>query len=220
MSLGPRVVDLRAEVDLDLSQAVEHLRRGGLLAYPTETVYGIGGACTPDAVEAVRRAKGRSADKPMLALVSDAGDAPGLVWTEAALELAALFWPGSVTLVLDDPDGTFPDGVRSPRGTVGVRVSPHPVVAALLAAFQAPLISTSLNAPGEPPVSSGGEARELLLRLGAEGAMLLDAGTLPPSAPSTVVDCTGPTPVLLRDGAIPIDRLRCAIPEIHGTRID
>ncbi|NNF14723.1 MAG: threonylcarbamoyl-AMP synthase [Gemmatimonadetes bacterium] len=204
----------------DLTLAVEHLQAGGLLAYPTETVYGLGGPCTPEAVDAVRRLKGRAEGKPLLALVPSADGASGLVWTDEARELAGLFWPGSVTLVLDDPQGTFPAGVRSARGTVGVRVSPHPLVAALLAGYGRPLTSTSLNAPGEAPVSSGGEARELLGRLGADGVLLLDVGTLPESAPSTVVDCSGPTPVVLREGAIPTDRLRCVIPEIHGTRID
>lgn len=220
MTGSPTVLDLRGEVEPDLSRAADHLRAGGLLAYPTETVYGLGGACTPEAVQLVLETKGREGDKPLLALVQSMDAAPGLVWTDAARELADLFWPGPVTLVLDDPDETFPKGVRGPKGTVGVRVSPHPLVAALLAAYGAPLTSTSLNAPGEPPVSSGGEARELLVRLGAQEVLLLDAGTLPPSAPSTVIDCTGPTPVVLREGAVPTDRLRCAIPEIHGNRID
>ncbi|MDX1495649.1 MAG: L-threonylcarbamoyladenylate synthase, partial [Longimicrobiales bacterium] len=162
--------------------------------------------------------KDRSEDKPLLVLAPTADAVAHLRWTDEARELARLFWPGSITLVLDDPDRSFPDGVRSPRGTVGVRLSPHPLVARLLEAFGAPLTSTSLNRPGEPPVSSGSEARQLLQSLGAEGTMLVDAGTLPPSAPSTVVDCTGPVPAVLREGAIPTDRLRCAIPEIHGTR--
>lgn len=215
-----RLLDLRGEAEPDLTPAVEHLRAGGLLAYPTETVYGLGGPCTPEAVDAVRRIKGRDDGKPLLALVGSADMAPGLVWTDSARELADLFWPGSVTLVLDDPERSFPTGVRSARGTVGIRVSPHPLVVDLLARYGRPLTSTSLNAPGETPVSSGVEARELLERLGVEGILLVDVGTLPRSAPSTVVDCSGPTPVVLREGAVPIDRLRCVIPEIHGTRID
>lgn len=217
---GTRVLDLRGTHAPDLGPVAEHLRTGGVLAYPTETVYGLGGACTVEAVGAVRRLKDRDADKPLLALIASPANAEGLRWTDAARELASIFWPGSVTLVLDDPHETFPAGVRSPRGTVGVRVSPHPLVQALLADFQAPLTSTSLNVPGEEPVSSGSEAREVLRRLGADGAMLLDVGSLPASAPSTVVDCTGAVPVVLREGAIPTHRLRCAIPEIHGKRID
>lgn len=217
---GPvRTLDLRQDPDADLSAVVAHVRAGGVVAYPTETVYGIGGACTPDGVAAVRRLKGRSADKPLLALVGDAGEVSGLSWSAAATELASIFWPGSVTLVLADPGRTFPEGVRDARaGTVGVRVTPHPVAARLVRELAAPLTSTSLNAPGEAPVTSGGEARQILERLGASDVWLLDGGTLPPSPPSTVVDCTGQAPVVLRPGAVPIERLRCAIPETHERR--
>lgn len=214
------VVDVRAVADADLSGVVEHLRSGGVIAYPTETVYGLGGACTPEAVRVVRELKGRGDGKPLLALVESADAVEDLRWTPEARELAGIFWPGSVTLVLDDPDAIFPPGVRSRKGTVAVRVSPHPLVARLLSTFGAPLTSTSLNVPGSAPVPSGAEAREVLERLGADDVVLLDGGTLPTSGPSTVVDCTGGAPVVLREGAIPTARLRCAIPEIHGTRID
>ena len=216
MREGPAILDVRGQAEPDLATAVAHLEAGRVLAYPTETVYGLGGACTPDAVDAVRRLKGREADKPLLVLVPSADAVEELRWTDDARELAAVFWPGSVTLVLDDPDGRFPPGVRSAAGAVGVRLSPHPVVRRLLSGFGAPITSTSLNEPGSPPVPSGHEAREVLGRLGGSGVLLVDAGTLPPSQPSTVVDCTGPSPRVLREGAVPIQRLRCAIPEVHG----
>ena len=130
-------------------------------------------------------------------------------------ELASVFWPGSVTLVLRDPKATFPDGVRDPRaGTVGVRVSPHPVAARLVSGLGAPLTSTSLNVPGEAPVTSGEEARHILERLGADDVWLVDGGTLPPSSPSTVVDCSTERPEVLREGAVPTGRLRCVIPDL------
>ena len=219
MSGAARTLDLRESPEADLSEVVAHLRQGGVIAYPTETVYGIGGACTPDAVAALRALKGRAADKPLLALVRDAQAVADLEWSSDARELASIFWPGSVTLVLGDPGERFPVGVRDKAaGTVGVRVSPHPVASRLVAELGGPLTSTSLNVPGEPPVTSGTEAREILERLGASDVWLLDAGTLPPSAPSTVVDCTGDAPVVLRAGAVPLDRLRCAIPETHERR--
>lgn len=218
--MGVTVLDVRGELEPDLEAVTEHLAADGVLAYPTETVYGLGGACTPSAVDAVRRLKGREADKPLIALVASIDAVSDLRWTDAARGLASVFWPGSVTLVLEDPHETFPPGVRASTGTVGVRVSPHPLVARLLATFGGPLTSTSLNVPGESPVPSGHEAREVLERLGADGVMLVDAGTLPPSEPSTVVDCTGPTPRVLREGSVPTHRLRCALPEIHGTRTD
>jgi len=217
VSAWPARLDLRADPDFDPAAVVAHVRGGGLIAYPTETVYGLGGAVTDASVTALRALKGREADKPVLALVASREAAAGLEWTPPARELADIFWPGPLTLVLSDPSGIFPVGVRDgSTGTVGVRVSPHPVVARLVAALGAPLTSTSLNVPGEPPATSGTEAVEVVRALGGRDVLVLDAGTLPPSAPSTVVDCTGEEPVVLRQGTVPVARLRCAIPEIHG----
>lgn len=216
---APRVVDVRGpEPDPGaLSLAVDHVRSGGLLAYPTETVYGFGGPCTGESVEAVLRLKRREAAKPLLVLVAGVGDVAGLAWTDAARELAEVFWPGAVTLVLADPRGIFPAGVRSTVGAVAVRVSPHPLVAPLLAMLGGPLTSTSANAPGVEPARAGDEALRAAQALGAGAEMLiLDGGVLPPSGPSTIVDCTGTVPTVVREGTVPVHRLRCAIPEIHG----
>ena len=211
------LIDLRSDPDADLSLLVEGLRAGGAVVYPTETVYGLGGACTPEGVARVRSLKPRERDKPLIALVSNPAEAEALEWSDAARELASVFWPGAMTLILRDPECTFPVGVRHPEtGAVAVRVSPHPTVARLLAALGGPLTSTSVNVPGEPPARSFDEAAEAVERLGAEGVWMMNEGTLPESAPSTVVDCTGPEPMVLREGAIPIPRLRCVIPEIHG----
>jgi L-threonylcarbamoyladenylate synthase len=219
VSPGPVVVDVRAAgvASIDLGAAAEHVRRGGLLIYPTETVYGLGGLCTPDAVDRVRLLKRREADKPFIVLVATAAEVAGLGWTDEARELAGIFWPGSLTLVLPDPRGIFPAGVRSPRGAVAVRVSPHALVVRLLAAVGAPMTSTSVNAAGGPPARSGAEALRTARSLGAGSELwVLDAGTLPPSSPSTVVDCTGTHAVVVREGTVPVGRLRCVLPEIHG----
>lgn len=213
-----RRMDLRSDPDADLSGVLDHIRADGLIAYPTETVYGLGGACTKEGVRRLRKLKGRSADKPVSVLVESASAVGGLRWSDDARELAEVFWPGSVTLVLEDPESIFPEGVRSGlTGSVGVRVSPHPFVARLLAELAAPITSTSLNAPGETSASSGEEAMEILRGLGGTDVWVLDSGTLPPSGPSTVVDCTAPEPVVLREGTVPVQRLRCVIPDIHGT---
>lgn len=209
-------IDLRADPERPLDDVVEHIRAGGLVAYPTETVYGIGGAATEQGVAALRAAKGREADKPVLVLVASAEEVDDLAWTEEARTLVTIFWPGSVTLVLRDPGLRFPAGVRSPGGTVGVRVTPHPIAHRLVIGLDAPLTSTSLNVPGSEPARSADEAREALDALGADGVWLLDGGTLPLSRPSTVVDCTSERPRVLRAGAVPAERLRCALPEIHG----
>ena len=217
MSARSRSLDVRAPSDAVVAEAIEHLRGGGLVAYPTETVYGLGGVVSEDAVARVRALKARERGKPLIALVASAHDVPDLRWTDDARELARIFWPGALTLVLEDPLGIFPPGVRDEdTHAVGVRVSPHPLVARLLEGLGSPITSTSLNLAGEPPALSGDEAAAVVERLGAPDVLVLDSGTLAPSKPSSVVDCTGPVPVVLREGAVPKGRLRCAVPEIHG----
>jgi L-threonylcarbamoyladenylate synthase len=213
----PERLDLRADSEADLSGVAQHVRADGLIAYPTETVYGLGGSVSEEAVARLRRLKSREPRKPFILLVESMSAVEGLRWTAEARELAETFWPGSLTLVLNDPLGIFPRWVSDQEGrAVGVRVSPHPLVGRLLKEVGGPLTSTSLNVPGQPPASSGSEAVEVVRRLGDRDVLVLDAGTLPRSGPSTVVDCTGEEPVVLREGSIPTSRLRCAIPRIHG----
>ena len=223
MSGEPKRLDLRGSSpeDMEWSPAAAHLRAGGILAYPTETVYGFGGLCTPEGVEALTRLKAREDGRPFLVLAPSAEFVSDLEWTEEARELAEIFWPGAVTLVLGDPRGAFPRGIRSEAGTVAVRVSPDPVVIALLREVGTAITSTSANAPGEQPARTGDEAAAAAAGLGGGTEVLvLDAGTLPPSGPSTIVDCTGSSARVLREGTVPVGRLRCALPlirhESHG----
>ena len=213
---GSRRLDFRADPDADLTPVLEHLSAGRPLAYPTETVYGLGGAVTSASVARVQALKGRDGGRPLLVLVEGTDMVPDLRWTEAARELVAHFWPGALTLVLADPLGIFPEGVRGGAGAgVGVRVSPHPFVRRLLAAWGAPLTSTSMNESGTPPAMSGSDALAVAERMAASDILVVDWGTLPPSEPSTVLDCTGEEPVVLRAGSVPVGRLRCGIPELH-----
>ena len=216
-----RVLDLRAGpvAAAEIAPAVEHVRSGGLLAHPTETVYGFGGLATVEGVAALRRLKGRTDEKPFLVLIPSAEAVPELEWTDDARELASVFWPGALTLVLADRSGTFPPGVRGPTGGVAVRVTSHPVTRLLVEGLGLPLTSTSANAPGGPPAASRDEAIAVARAAGAGAELVvLDAGRLAESAPSTVVDCTGRTPVVVREGATPVHRLRCVLPGIHGER--
>lgn len=213
----PRVLDARGDAESILPQVLGHLRGDGVIAYPTETVYGLGGIASAAAVERVRALKARDPAKPLIVLVASMEAVPDLRWTHPARELARIFWPGPLTLVLEDPRDIFPAGVRDEdTHAVGVRVSPHPLVARLVAELEGALTSTSLNAPGERPADSGAEALEVVQELGGRDVLVLDGGKLPPSMPSSVVDCTGPEPVVIREGAVPTSRLRCAVPEIHG----
>lgn len=215
------VLDVRAGLGHggELDPVVEHLHLGGLVAHPTETVYGFGGSATVAGVAALRRLKRRPEERDVLVLLPSHDAVPDLVWTQYARDLASVFWPGALTLVLADPSGSFPPGVRSATGGVAVRVTSHPVTRMLVERMGVPLTSTSANAPGDPAAATAEDALAVARAAGAgEDLWVLDAGRLSPSAPSTVVDCTGPAPVVIREGATPVNRLRCVLPGIHGER--
>lgn len=198
-----------------VADVVSHLGGGGLIAYPTETVYGFGGRAKPDPVSRLGRLK--PGDRAgFLILVADGAQVERLEWTSQARRLADAFWPGPLTLVLKDPVGAFPPGVRTSKGTVAVRHSPHQVPVALTRALGEPLTSTSANAPGSPPAVDGPGAARAARALGAGKELwVLDGGALRPGPPSTLVDLTGPVPRLLRAGAVPIERLRDLLPDLH-----
>ncbi len=182
-----------------------HLAAGGILAYPTETVYGLGCALIPLALEALAAFKG---ERPFLLLIRDRSDAAELLWTAEAERLARRFWPGPLTLALSASAGTFPPQVVGSDGAVAVRVSPHPGVADLLSAAAGPLTSTSANFPGEPPARSGDEAAGVASAF--PGSLVLDAGELPFQRPSTIVRCAEVVRVI-REGAIPTSELRTVV---------
>ena len=216
--LLPARTDLGGDVGTILPEVLAHLRGGKVIGYPTETVYGLGGTIDPEAVARVRSLKSREAGKPLIALVASSDAVSSLRWTPEARELARTFWPGPLTLVLEDPQGIFPDGVRDEdTHAVGIRVSPHPLVIRLLTELGGPLTSTSLNAPGERPAVSGTEALDVVRRLGGHDVLVLDGGRLAPSKPSSVVDCTGPEPVVIREGAVTTSRLRCVVPQTRAS---
>ena len=201
------------EVDAALPRIVAHLRTGGLLAYPTETVYGLGSRARLPDLQALARLKGRPPGKPFLLLVSDRGmaEAHGLAFNEAANALARAFWPGPLTLVLPGGGGRLPDQLRGPEGGIAVRWTSHRSTAQLVAALAEPLTSTSANLPGMPPAPGAAAIVRDFARAVEAGALLvLDGGVLGNSPPSTVVDCTRPTPRLVREGALTLADLRRA----------
>ncbi len=182
-----------------------HLQSGGLLAYPTETVYGLGSRPTETDVAALFALKGRERDKPFLLLVANQGmvEARGLRFTEAARALAGAFWPGPLTLVLPGGEGHLPDALRGPQGGIAVRWTSHADVARLIEVLGYPLTSTSANRPGGSTAPGVEAIIHDFPEAVAEGRLLvLDGGALGQVPPSTVVDCTGTRPRLLREGAI------------------
>lgn len=188
-----------------------HLQSGGLLAYPTETVYGLGSRPTEADVAALFALKGRARDKPFLLLVSNQGmaEARGLRFTEPARALANAFWPGPLTLVLSGGEGHLPDALRGPEGGIAVRWTSHADVARLIEVLGYPLTSTSANRPGGSTAPGVEAITHDFPEAIADGRLLvLDGGTLGQVPPSTVVDCTGAQPRLLREGAISRSELR------------
>jgi len=199
------------EAAVAIPDIVRHLRAGGLLAYPTETVYGLGSRpLTPD-VQALAALKGRAAGKPFLLLVSsrEMAEAQGLAFTESARALARAFWPGPLTLVLPGGGGRLPDLLRGPEGGIAVRWTSHPLIVALVAELGEPLTSTSANLPGSAP-APGAEAvlRDFRSAVATGQLLVLDGGVLGNRPPSTVVDCTGSAPRVIRQGAVSLAELR------------
>ncbi len=197
-----------------IPRVVEHLRRAGLVAYPTETVYGLGSAPTAAPLAALTRLKGRAPDKPFLLLISGRPMAEqwGLAFNASASALARAFWPGPLTLVLPGGEGKLPDGLRGAEGGIAVRYTSHAGIARLVAALDAPLTSTSANRPGQPPAPGVGGLVETFREAVDAGVLLvLDGGVLGNVPPSTVVDCTGPAPRMVRTGAVPVSELRQAV---------
>ncbi|MEW5917114.1 MAG: L-threonylcarbamoyladenylate synthase [Gemmatimonadota bacterium] len=208
-----------AEIEASLNGTIAHLQGGGVLAYPTETVYGFGTAVDHDAVERLVQLKTRPAAKPFLLLIagSEMLARLNLHLTSQASQLAARYWPGPLTLVLAGGERRVPERLRGPEGGVAVRWTSHPALQRLLQAYGDPITSTSANRPGLPPAMTAAEIVQQWSDATSRGLMrVLDGGRLEPSSPSTVVDCTGRRPRVIRPGAISAGTLRESVPELVG----
>lgn len=199
------------EIDAAIPRVVAHLQRGGLLAYPTETVYGLGSRAREEEIRALAALKGRREDKPFLLLLSQRtmAEACGLVFNPAAEAMARAFWPGPLTLILPGGEGKLPDALRGPERGIAVRWTSHPGIARLVARLGEPITSTSANRAGGPTAPGVEALTQLFADAISDGVLLvLDGGVLGNVPPSTVVDCTGPVPRLVREGAIPRAELK------------
>ncbi len=208
-----------AEVESSLAATIAHLQAGAVLAYPTETVYGFGTAVDRDAVDRLVTLNRRPAAKPVLLLIaaSDMFGRLDLHLTTDASRLAARHWPGPLTLVLAGGERRVPNRLRGPEGGVAVRWTSHSGLQRLLLAYGDPITSTSANRPGLPPAMTAGEIVQQWSDATARGLMrVLDGGRLQPSDPSTVVDCTGRRPRVIRPGAIGAATLRESVPDLVG----
>lgn len=201
-----------AERDQGMKAAVEAVQRGDLVVLPTDTVYGVGAdAFKSYAVEALLAAKGRGRDMPTPVLVGSRHTLDGLVYTlpAVATDLVEAFWPGALTIVIEHAP-TLQWDLGETAGTVAVRMPLHPVALELLREA-GPMAVSSANKSGSPPALTAEEARE---QLSYAVAVYLEAGPCPDPVPSTIVDVTGTVPRVLREGAIPVEKLREVAPTI------
>jgi len=196
----PRVLKAGPEGN---AAAAECIRSGGVVVYPTETVYGIG--ADPRNIAAVERVislKGREATKGIILLVRGEAGLGDLVQnvSDDALILMRAFWPGPLTLVFSARPG-LPPSLLPPEGTAALRASDCPVCVELLDRVDGPITSTSANRSGHPPALSADQALDTI---GADVDLILDGGPASTPVPSTLVDVTVSPPRLLREGPISI----------------
>jgi L-threonylcarbamoyladenylate synthase len=189
-----------------IGAASRAIRGGALVVLPTDTLYGIGAdAFNSTAVGELLAAKGRGRDMPVPVLVGSWSTIDGLVSDVSAdaRDLIEAFWPGGLTLVVHHAPSLAWD-LGDARGTVAIRMPLHPVALELLAET-GPMAVSSANRTSMPPATTAGEAYD---QLGEHVAVYLDGGEAPIGQASTIVDLTGVTPVVLREGAVSIERLR------------
>ncbi|MCZ7562653.1 MAG: L-threonylcarbamoyladenylate synthase [Burkholderiales bacterium] len=208
-----------------IARAAAILRAGGVVAFPTETVYGLGAdARNPEAVAHVFAIKGRPLDHPVIVHLAAADDLAE--WAadvpEAAARLAEAFWPGPLTLILRRA-AQVPDAVTGGQDTVGLRVPAHPVARALLEAFRGAEGERRWNGIAAPSANKFGRisptaAEHVRTDLGAAVALILDGGAAEVGIESTIVDLAGAHPVLLRPGAIGADALERVLGEAPARR--
>ncbi len=184
-----------------IAQAARLLCAGGLVAFPTETVYGLAAdAANPKAVETLNRVKGRPPEKPYSVHIADVAQVRAFVQEipPLAQRLMQQFWPGPLTIVMPSKTG----------GTVGFRFPSHPVAQAFLRACNRPVVAPSANHSGSPPPTDG---QEVLKALDGQCDCLLDAGPTPLGRESTVVQVIGDRLEILREGALSADTLQAAM---------
>ena len=202
-------------LEREIAKAVAILRAGGLVAFPTETVYGLGAdARNPGAVAKIFAAKGRPQTHPVIVHLAEAGQLEEWAWPvpESARRLAARFWPGPLTLILRRRP-SVPDAVTGGQETVGLRVPAHPMAQRLLRAFGGGIAAPSANRFGRLSPTT---AQHVEAELDGAVDLILDGGPCPVGIESTIADCSGERPTLLRPGQI----TRQALEEALGLPVE
>ena len=198
---------LSLNIQEQIKRGVSILRAGGIVAYPTDTVYGLGASANlPWAIETIYEVKERPLNMPLPLLLSDVSQITGVAESvpEIAWSLINAFLPGALTLVLQK-SSSVSDIISGGGTTVAVRIPAHSVPVALVEGLGAPIVGTSANLSGKPSPLTAGEVHS---QLGSKVDFIIDGGRCPGGKESTVVDVTGETPVVLREGAISREELR------------
>lgn len=202
-----KIADKVSPRDEELSEAAKILRHGGLVAFPTETVYGLGAnALDEGAAARIYAAKGRPSDNPLIAHISCIEELPALVREipEAGKRLAEKFWPGPLTMIFPKKS-VVPDGTTGGLDTVAIRMPSDPVANRLIRLAGVPVAAPSANISGRPSPTRAGHVIE---DMNGKIEMILDGGEVGIGVESTIVDVSGPVPVLLRPGAVTLEMLR------------
>jgi L-threonylcarbamoyladenylate synthase len=197
-----------------IQQAAAVLRAGGLVAFPTETVYGLGAnALDAESIARIYQAKGRPANNPLIVHIASVEqlEQVALDIPDVARRLAEVFWPGPLTLVLKR-HARIPESVSLGRDTVAVRLPSHPVARALIEAAGVPVVAPSANRFTRPSATS---AAHVLNDLAGGVNIILNGGPTPIGIESTVLDVTVTPPLLLRPGGVPIEALRVHVPDVQ-----
>ena len=209
-----RIEDKNDIKDVQLDEAAQILRNGGLVAFPTETVYGLGAnALEAQASAKIYAAKGRPSDNPLIAHIASMEDLPKLAAKipEAGRKLAEKYWPGPLTLVFPKKD-IVPYGTTGGLDTVAVRMPSDPIAVHLIRLAGVPVAAPSANTSGRP---SPTKAEHVIEDMSGKIEMIIDGGEVGIGVESTIVDVSGEIPTLLRPGAITMEMLRETIGEVE-----
>jgi L-threonylcarbamoyladenylate synthase len=195
-----KVSDKNSEETI-LTRAAEILAGGGVIAYPTETFYGLGADATNEkAIEKIFAVKGRNFKNPISLIIGQADDIYPLVQDvpETAKKLMTAFWPGALTIIFSAADKISPL-LTAGSGKIGLRVSSHPGAQGIVQKLKRPLTATSANLTGAPECTRASEVAE---QIGDKIDAIIDLGDTPGAKGSTIIDVTSTPPVILREGAI------------------
>jgi len=203
---------LTSELRAQVRRAADILKNGGVVAYPTDTVYGLGAAMNhPAAVKRIFAIKERPEGMALPLLLSDVSQIELITKNipPAARRLAEAFFPGALTIILPK-SAAVPDAVSAGAATVAFRVPDHPVARALIAAVGVPVVGTSANRSGQPSALT---AAAVNVQIGGKIDMIIDGGQCLGGIESTIIDLSGDMPAIRRRGAIPLEKIRQILPE-------